>query len=135
MGRGRRAPEEPVPGSVAFPAIIGDDAVSDLLELLDYIATESPATAQKVSERITAEVDRIARKPHLRKIDDDAPDVPDGLTAHKVTVSGFTIRYVHPFEFGGRPRVLIVSIQRGVRMLDKPEYLLRLLEERARPSE
>ncbi len=135
MGRGRRDPEGPVWEPIGLPAIIGDDAVADLLELLDHIAAQSPATARKVSERIISQVERIARSPQLRPIDRDAPDVPAGLTARKVTVSGFTIRYLHPFLLDGRPRVLIVSIQRGVRMLDKPEYVLRLLEERARHSE
>lgn len=49
-------------------------------------------------------------------------------------MSGYTIRYIYPFMLGGRARVLIVSIQRGVRVLEKPEYLLRWLEERAKSS-
>ena len=135
MGRGRRDPEESLPGAVDAPAIIGDDAVADLIELLDHIASQSPATARKVAERIISEVERVARSPQLRPIDADAPGIPPGLTARKVTVSGFTIRFVHPLVVRGRPRVLIVSIQRGVRMLDKLEYLLRLLEERAQRTE
>lgn len=135
MGRGRRDAEGSLPRSVDTPAIIGEDAIADLIELLDHIASQSPATARKVAGRIISEVERVARSPRLRPIDADAPGIPAGLTARRVTVSGFTIRFVHPLVLRGRPRVLIISIQRGVRMLDKPEYLLRLLEERARRSE
>lgn len=135
MGRRRRGPEGSLPAPVDPSALIGDDALADLIELLDHIAAESPATARMVSERIISEAERIARSPLLRPVDADAPGIPAGLTARKVTVSGFTIRYVHPFEVRGRLRVLIVSIQRGVRMLDRPEYLLRLLEERAKRAE
>lgn len=135
MGRGRRDAEGSLPRSVDPPAIIGEDAIADLIELLDHIASQSPATARKVAGRIISEVERVARSPRIRPVDADAPDIPAGLTARKVTVSGFTIRFVHPLVVRGRARVLIVSIQRGVRMLDKPEYVLRLLEERARRSE
>lgn len=135
MGRGRGDPEGSLPGPVDPPAIIGDDAIADLIELLDHIASQSPATARKVAGRIISEVERVARSPRLRPIDADAPGIPAGLTARKVTVSGFTIRFVHPFVVRGSPRVLIVSIQRGVRMLDRPEYLMRLLEERAKRTE
>ncbi len=135
MGRGRRDAEGSLPRSVDPPAIIGEDAIADLLELLDHIAAQSPATARKVAGRIISEVERIARSPQLRPVDTEAPGISAGLTARKVTVSGFTVRYVHPLVVRGRPRVLIISIQRGVRMLDRPEYVLRLLEERARRSE
>lgn len=87
-----------------------------------------------MAERIIREVDRIGRAPQIRPEDPDAPSLPGDARARRVTVSGYTIRYIYPFMLGGRARVLIVSIQRGVRVLEKPEYLLRWLEERAKSS-
>lgn len=133
MGRGRRAPEEAVfDQGVVPPALIGHDAFTDLLELLDHIKNDSPATAAAVAQRIDAEIERIGRAPLRRPIDEDVAELAEGLSAHKVTVSGFTIRYVHPLTVKGRPRVLVVSIQRGARVLDQPNYLLRFLAERAK---
>lgn len=109
--------------------IIGAAARADLFEALDYIQRESPGRARQVAERIIAKVERIRNAPRsVGHLDRDAPPLPEGQEARAVTVSGYTIRYVHPASASGA--VLIVSIRRGVRaLLDRPAYVLRWLQE------
>ena len=113
--------------------IIGRHAEAELFELLDYVQAQSPRSAYLVAERITTQLERIARAPEARAPEPDAPSLPAGAVARKATVSGYTIRWVYPFMVDGEPNVLVVSIRRGSRKaLEDPEYLLRWLEERAR---
>ena len=122
-GRGRHAAGE-VSKAVAptpRPVIIGHDAETELTELLDYIQTQSSRNANLVAERIAVAVEL------------DISGLSAGAVAHRMTVSGYTIRYVYPVAIDGEPTVLIVSIRRSNReALNDPAYLLRWLEERAR---
>lgn len=113
--------------------ILGQHAKAELLELLDYVQAQSPRNANLVAERIIKAVERIARDPETRAPERDVPGLPAGAVARKATVSGYTIRWLYPFEVEGEPSVLVVSIRRGSRKaLEDPAYLLRWLEERAR---
>jgi len=113
--------------------IIGHHARADLFELLDYVQAQSPRNAHLVAERITRQLERIARAPETRAREPDVSGLSAGAVARKATVSGYTIRWVYPFVVEGEPAVLVVSIRRGTRKaLDDPAYLLRWLEERAR---
>lgn len=86
-----------------------------------------------MADRIAAAVERVARHPQSSPVDAEAPDIPDGSTAHKFTVSGYAIRYVYPFTFEGEACAGVVSIRRGNRKaLEDPLYLMRWLEERAK---
>lgn len=133
MGRGGRDAEGPLSREVVPEPIIGDAAIAELVEILDYIAKDSPRNAQKVSARITREIGQLARTPEGRPVDEEAPDIPDGATARKVTVSGYSVRYLYPLSVEGEPCVLVVSIRRGNRKaLEDPAYLMRWIEERAK---
>lgn len=113
--------------------IIGQDAETELFELLDFVHAESPRNANLVAERIIKEVGRIAAHPHGRAPETDVPGLPANAVAHRTTVSGYTIRYAYPFMVEGEASVLVVSIRRGNRKaLNDPQYLLRWLEERNR---
>ena len=113
--------------------IIGHDAETELLELLDYVQAQSPRNANLVAERIVREVGRIAAHPQGRAAEADVPGLPADVVAHRTTVSGYTIRYVYPVMVDGEASVLVVSIRRGNRKaLNDPQYLLRWLEERSR---
>ena len=113
--------------------IIGRHATDELIELLDYVHAQSPRNAHIVAERISKELERIARNPETRAPELDVPGLPEGPVARKATVSGYTIRWVYPFVIDKEPSVLVVSIRRGSRKaLNDPAYLLRWLEERAR---
>ena len=113
--------------------ILGRHARAELFELLDYVQAQSPRNANLVAERISKEVQRIAREPETRAPEPDVPGLPAGAVARRATVSGYTIRWVYPFVVDGEPNVLVVSIRRGRRKaLEDPAYLLRWLEERAR---
>ena len=87
-----------------------------------------------MSERIIEQIERIRQHPQSAgHPDHDAPDVPHGATARMTTVSGYMIRYIYPFHVDDRAYSLVVSIRRGIRAaLDKPEYVLRWMEERAK---
>ncbi len=136
MGKGGRQAARKVPQAIAparHPVIIGQDAEAELIELLDYVQTQSPRNANLVAARIDKEVGRIARNPEAHAADREVPDLPGGAVARKTTVSGYTVRYLYPFVAQGKPHVLIVSIRRGTRKaLEDQVYLLRWLEERAR---
>lgn len=136
MARGRRQPPGALPGPVGPPGepILGDDAEAELIELLDYIARDSPKNARLVLDRVSRAIERIGRAPRgAGHVDDDAPEVPRGSVALKTTASGYTIRYVFPFQVEGEACALIVSIRRGSRAaLDDPGYVLRWMEERAK---
>ena len=133
MGRGGRDAQGPLSREVVPEPIIGDDAVAELVEILDSIATSSPKNAQKVSARIAREIAQLARRPEGSPVEEEAPDLPGGAAARTVSVSGYTIRYLYPFSVEGEPRVLVVSIRRGNRTaLEDPVYLMRWLEERAK---
>ena len=113
--------------------ILGKHAEAELFELLDYVQAQSPRNANLAAERISKEVERIARKPETRAPEPDVPGLPLGTAASRSTVSGYTIRWVYPFLVDGEPNVLVVSIRRGTRKaLEDPAYLLLWLEERAR---
>ncbi len=136
MGKGGRNPAHQVPQALTAtprPVILGRHATAELFELLDYVLAQSPRNANLMAERITKEVQRIARDPETRAPEPDVPGLPTGAVARRATVSGYTIRWVYPFAVDGEPNVLVVSIRRGSRKaLDDPAYLLRWLEERAR---
>lgn len=136
MGKGGRDAARQVPQALAAtprPVILGRHAQAELLELLDYVQAQSPRNANLVAERITKEVERIARDPETRAPEPDVPGLPAGAVARRATVSGYTIRCVYPFVVDSEPNALVVSIRRGSRKaLEDPAYLLRWLEERAR---
>ena len=136
MGKRGRDAARQVPqalGAAPRPVIIGRYAKAELFELLDYVQAQSPRNANLVAERISKELERIARHPETRAPEADVPGLPDGAVARKATVSGYTIRWVYPFVVDAEPSVLAVSIRRGSRRaLNDPAYLLRWLEERAR---
>ena len=134
-GRGRHAAGK-VSKAVAptpRPVIIGREAETELTELLDYVQTQSSRNANLVAERIAVAVERIATNPDAAAVDLDISGLSAGAVAHRMTVSGYTIRYVYPVAIDGEPTVLIVSTRRSNReALNDPAYLLRWLEERAR---
>jgi plasmid stabilization system protein ParE len=136
VGKSRRNIAHKVPealGATPRPVILGQHAETELLELLDYVQAQSPRNANLVAERISREIERIARDPETRAPEPDLPGLPAGAIARRATVSGYTIRWVYPFVVDGEPSVLVVSIRRGSRKaLEDPAYLLRWLEERAR---
>jgi plasmid stabilization system protein ParE len=136
VGKGGRNAAHQVSQALAptpRPVILGRHAQAELFELLDYVQAQSPRNANLVAERITKEVERIARDPETRAPEPDVPGLPAGSVARKATVSGYTIRWVYPFMVDGEPNALVVSIRRGSRKaLEDPAYLLHWLEERAR---
>jgi plasmid stabilization system protein ParE len=137
VGKGGRNAARQIPQTLAAtprPVILGERARDELFELLDYVQTQSRRNANLVAERIAKEVERIARNPEARAPESDVPGLPANAHARRATVSGYTIRWVYPFVVDGEPSVLVVSIRRGSRKaLEDPAYLLRWLEERARP--
>jgi len=115
------------------PVIIGQDAKTELIELLDYVHVQRSRNANLVAERIGRAVERIAAIPEARPVDPDIPVLSADAVARRTTVSGYTIRYTYPFVVDGEASVLVVSIRRDNReALNDPEYLLRWLEERTR---
>ena len=137
MGKGGHQAARKVLQAVAppHPVIIGQDAEAELIELLDYVRAQSPRNANLVAARIDKEVIRIARNPEADAADLELPELPGGAVARKSTVSGYTVRYLYPFVVQAKRHVLVVSIRRGNRKaLEDQAYLLRWLEERARPA-
>lgn len=136
MERSRRKAARALSGPVRRTRgpVIGAIAETELFEILDYIAKDSPKNAKLVADRIAKAVVRIGRSPHAAgHIDEDVSGVPGGSVARKTAISGYTIRYVFPFVEEGETCALILSIRRGVRKaLDDPAYVLRWMEERAK---
>jgi hypothetical protein len=72
--------------------------------------------------------------PERGHVDLDALAVPRGMSARKLTTSGYVIRYLFPARSPrGRPTLLILSIRHGARLpIGDDEFLRRYAEEQAR---
>lgn len=138
MGRGsRRSPSGDVPGGVApqsaYPVVIADEAMAELVDLLTYISTDSPKNAASMRAAIEKRLDRLRRFPKTGHADPNAPLVPRGTGAYIVTVKHVSIYYLFPLRSADRHVVYVVTIRRGARLpLEEPGYLARWMEELAR---
>lgn len=138
MGRGdRRTSPRDVPGGVAPPpryaAVLADEAMDELIELLTYIKGSSPKNAATVNEAISWRLFQLGRDPRIGHADPNALLAPPGATALITTVKKISIYYLFPMARVGREIVLVLSVRRGSRMpLEQPEYARRWLEELAR---
>ena len=93
--------------------IWGEDTLSDLEVIYDYIARDSPRYARQQVERIGNAVERLYQSPESGRRLPDFPQLPH----REVVVGNYRVVYRYDPE---RDVVNIVMVVHGARLLKKP---------------
>lgn len=98
------------------------------------IRRQSQQGALTIFRAVNKTLHQLRPFPERGRVDGDAPDVPSGISARKLSTRGYVIRYLYPVNYPrGRRSVLILSIRDGARLpVSDVEFLRRYAIEQVR---
>ena len=99
-----------------YRVVITDQALSDLREIRDYIAADSPANAVKFLERLFESFDVIEASPESFAA---APE--DGLVPYRLRQ--FVVKPYRVLYRAAKGRVEVLHLRHGARLPARPEEL------------